>query len=275
MKNLAPNTFKLAILDMYDGTQNLGMQAIESIVSMFPEYDYDVFDVRGNCEVPGLDYDVYVCSGGPGSPIEREGLWIRAWSRLMDRLWAYNRMYENKKHVFFICHSFQMICNHFGLGDIVPRKSRAFGIFPVHKTQAGQSDELFEGLNDPFHAADFRDWQFIQPNKARLNAMGAQILAIEKERPHVPLERAIMAVRFSPTWFGVQFHPEAHSIGMVMHLRDEKRKEEVIRDHGIEKYNEIMELAQDKEKLDKTRKLILPRFLEKASAHHAAMLEHA
>lgn len=261
---------RLAILDMYAETTNLGMDAIRQIVELFPAISYDVFDVRGNCELPGLDYDIYISSGGPGSPIERGTLWMRAYSSLMDRLWSYNQMYDAKKHVFLICHSFQMICNHFGLGDIVPRKSRAFGIFPVHKTQDGQKEALFLGLEDPFYAADFRDWQFIQPNLARINAMGAQVLAIEKERPHVPLERAIMAVRFSKFWFGVQFHPEAHSEGMLEHLLQPERREEVVSEHGLEKYEEIMALAEDREKLDLTRNLVLPRFLEEAIRYHTA-----
>jgi GMP synthase-like glutamine amidotransferase len=260
---------------MYDGTKNLGMKSIESIIRMFPEFEYTIYDVRGKCEVPGLDYDVYICSGGPGSPIERGGLWMRAYSNLVDKLWSYNNMYDIKKHVFFICHSFQMTCNHFGLGDLVPRKSRAFGIFPVHKTEAGKKERLFEGLDDPFYAGDFRDWQFIQPNQARLDAMGAKVLAIEKKRPHVPLERAIMAVRFSEYWFGVQFHPEATSDGMLRHLEVPERKKDVIEHHGIDKYEEIMRLASEKEKLDTTRKLVLPRFLAEAVRYRAALSLHA
>jgi GMP synthase-like glutamine amidotransferase len=273
-EQLAPKSMKLAILDMYNGTPNLGMKSIKAIVDMFPEFEYTVYDVRGNCELPGLDYDVYICSGGPGSPLEREGLWIRAFSILMDKLWNFNNMYDEKKHVFFICHSFQMICNHFGLGDIVPRKSRAFGIFPVHKTEDGKKEILFQGLDDPFYAADFRDWQFIQPNQARVTAMGAEVLAIEKKRDHVPLERAIMAVRFSKFWFGVQFHPEATSDGMLRHLQVPERKEDVITHHGVEKYDEIIQLAGEKEKLDTTRKLILPRFLEQAIRYQTAFSLH-
>ena len=104
-------SLRLAILDMYNGTANLGMQSIKEIVDMFPEYEYDIFDVRGKCEVPGLDYHVYICSGGPDSPIETGDLWHRAFSNLMDRLWAHNGMFDDKKNIFFICHSFQMICH--------------------------------------------------------------------------------------------------------------------------------------------------------------------
>ncbi|MEI9933338.1 MAG: hypothetical protein WDM71_00415 [Ferruginibacter sp.] len=39
-------------------------------------------------------------------------------------------------------------------------------------------------------------------------------MAIEKERPHVALPRAIMAVRFNDYMIGFQFHPEADAVGM-------------------------------------------------------------
>ena len=39
--------------------------------------------------------------------------------------------------------------------------------------------------------------------------MGAKILCIEKERPHVPYERAVMGIRFNEYMIGTQFHPEA------------------------------------------------------------------
>ena len=91
----------------------------------------------------------------------------------------------------------------------------------------------------------------------------------------MPLERAIMAVRFSEYWFGVQFHPEATSDGMLQHLEVPERKKDVIEHHGIDKYEEIMRLASEKEKLDTTRKLVLPRFLAEAVRYHAALSLHA
>lgn len=54
--------------------------------------------------------------------------------------------------------------------------------------------------------------------------MGASILAIEKARPHVPYERAMMALRFNENMIGTQFHPEADAIGMSLHLKTPERK---------------------------------------------------
>jgi GMP synthase-like glutamine amidotransferase len=49
--------------------------------------------------------------------------------------------------------------------------------------------------------------------------LGVTILRLEKERPHVNLERAIMAIRFSKEVFGTQFHPEADGEGMLRYLQ--------------------------------------------------------
>jgi anthranilate/para-aminobenzoate synthase component II len=68
-------------------------------------------------------------------------------------------------------------------------------------------DPIFANLNDPFYSLESRLYQIIEPNDENINALGAKIIALEKHRPHVPLERAIMAIKFSDKMYGVQFHP--------------------------------------------------------------------
>jgi homoserine O-succinyltransferase/O-acetyltransferase len=41
-------------------------------------------------------------------------------------------------------------------------------------------------LRDPFYSVDSRDYQVIEPDYPRIRTLGATILAIEKNRPHVP-----------------------------------------------------------------------------------------
>ena len=84
-----------------------------------------------------------------------------------------------------------------------------------------------------------------------------------------------MAVRFSPYWIGTQFHPEATADGMIKYLSDEKRKKVVIEENGEEKYLAIMEAALDPEKLDKTRRCLLPRFLENTIRQNMAEMSFA
>ena len=64
--------------------------------------------------------------------------------------------------------------------------------------------------------------------------MGAKILCIEKSRPHVPYERAVMGIRFNEYMIGTQFHPEADAPGMSMYLQTEEKRKTVIESHGEE-----------------------------------------
>jgi homoserine O-succinyltransferase len=137
-----------------------------------------------------------------------------------------------KNIVFFICHSFQMMVRFFGLAEVVERHSESFGIFPVHKTEAGKADPLLQGLADPFYGSDFRNWQVIQPNRPQMKSLGARILCIEKIRPHVPYERAIMAVRVSPEMVGTQFHPESDPASIRWHLHHPAKKDRIIEQLG-------------------------------------------
>ena len=94
--------------------------------------------------------------------------------------------------------------------------------------------------------------------------MGASILAIEKNRPHVPLERAIMAVRFNENMIGTQFHTEADAIGMSLYLQTPEKKETVIANHGEPKWQSMIDHLNDPDKIMSTYAHILPNFLNSA-----------
>ena len=126
---------------------------------------------------------------------------------------------------------------------------------------------IFDGLEDPFYAVDSRDYQVTQPNHNLLKKMGATILCIEKERPHVPLERAIMAIRFNEYMIGTQFHPEADAVGMSMYLQREDKKMNVIENHGYDKWESMIEHLNDPDKILWTYSHILPNFLHTAIEH--------
>jgi len=264
-------TIRVAILDLYNGIANEGMRGIREILERYKvrndlDLTYDIFEVRLNCEMPGTDYDIYISSGGPGNPLDTEGSeWEKKYWELIDSLDAHNRSNDpQKKYGFFICHSFQLMCRHYDLGEINLRRSPSFGILPIHKTPAGINEAIFEGLADPFYAVDSRSWQVIHPNEKQLTTLGMQLLAIEKERPHVDLPRAMMAVRYSDYFIGTQFHPEADPIGMKNMLLRPEKKQEVVDEHGLEKYNQMLDLLEDPEKLELTQNTMIPNFLDQA-----------
>jgi homoserine O-succinyltransferase/O-acetyltransferase len=271
MNSNANGEIRVAILDMYDGAANQGMRCIREILNQFADIHSkdlvkDEFDVRGGKSLPDTSYDIYISSGGPGSPLDSEGSdWENAFFGWIKKIEHYNANEANvvKKSVFFVCHSFQLACRYFDVAIVSKRKSTAFGVFPIHYLQ-GNIDVIFEGLSDPFYAVDSRDYQVTGPNHNTLKNIGGQILAIEKARPHVPLERAIMAIRFNENMVGTQFHPEADAVGMSMHLQTEDRKKIVIDNHGEEKWLSMIEQLNDRDKIAHTYAQILPNFLNDA-----------
>jgi GMP synthase-like glutamine amidotransferase len=155
-----------------------------------------------------------------------------------------------------------LACRYFEIAEVIKRKSTSFGVFPIHMLKHDDTvDPIFDGLQDPFYGVDSRDYQFVQPNKLRVHQMGGEILCIEKERPHVPLERAVMAIRFNPYMVGTQFHPEADAEGMSMYLLKEEKKQHVIEHHGLEKWESMIEHLNDPDKISLTNSQILPNFI--------------
>lgn len=261
---------RIAILDLYNNEPNQGMRCIKEIVSDIPEpaIEWQVFDVRAKHEIPNAkDYDIFISSGGPGNPHDGDGIWEKKWFNLINQIWQYNqqmRPLQRRKHVFFICHSFQMACIHFKIATVNKRKSTSFGVFPVHKTYAGMQDALLCQLPEPYYCVDSRDYQVVEPDDDVLDKMDASILALEKMRPHVSLERAVMAIRFSDEMVGTQFHPEADPDGMIIYLEKPEKRQHVIDNFGIEKYNSMIAQLNDSEKIKLTRHTLLPGFVQDA-----------
>lgn len=264
-------TLKIAVMDLYDGIPNQGMRGIREILDSYAKRKglntvVKTFDVRQSNAIPDTSWDVYISSGGPGSPIDSEGSeWDDHYFSLIKDLEDHNASsHPDKKFGFFICHSFQLMCRHYTLGNVCKRKSPSYGVMPVNKWEDGFEEPLFAGLPDPFFAVDSREWQVISPDRKQLQATGAKIIALEKERPHVPLERALMGVRFSEYFAGTQFHPEADPTGMTMYLQQEDKKKQVIAEHGEEKYYGMIGQLHHPGKILLTRNTIIPAFLDRA-----------
>lgn len=258
---------------MNNNQANQGLRCIADIVKGFGDaVEYDIYNVRGADEFPDTSFDIYISSGGPDSPLE-DGPWRIPYLNLVQNLWDFNKTSAHqKKYMFFICYSFQVVCDYFKLGEMKPRRSTSFGVLPIHKTKAGFADPLLEGLADPFYAVDSRDWQLVQPRLEVFREQGASILSLEKIRSHVSYERAIMAVRFSNEFVGTQFHPEADPVGMRAHFLADANKLKVIANFGEEKYETMMDKMDDPDKIIRTHKIILPQFIESAMKQLSAQL---
>ena len=275
------NKIKLALLDMNNNHANQGMKNIREISQQFKEtsaenVEITVFDVRYKNEMPNVeDFDIFISSGGPGNP-HREGYeWEQKFADFLNKVWEHNKNSEQKKFLFLICHSFQLASIHWKLGNICKRKSYSFGVMPIHKTYQGENDFLLKNLPEPFYAVDSRAYQFIEPDHKKLDEMGMKIVGLEKVRPHIHLERAVMAIRFSEEIFGTQFHPEANPEGMIENLKDDKNKNAMIENYGMEKYLETLDRMDDPDKILLTQAQILPRFLQNAAEQITKVYEMA
>jgi GMP synthase-like glutamine amidotransferase len=74
-----------------------------------------------------------------------------------------------------------------------------------------------------------------------------------------------MGIRFSEEVFGVQFHPEVDSEGMSMYFQQPEKRELIIRHHGKKKYLDMLEHLDDEDKILRTNRTIIPRFLKHAT----------
>ncbi|CAD7814035.1 hypothetical protein CHRY9390_02746 [Chryseobacterium aquaeductus] len=258
---------RIALLDMNNNQANQGFKNIKEISEAFKRQSeenisIEVFDVRFKNEMPNVDdFDIFISSGGPGNPHREGHEWEDKFADFLDSIYEHNLQNEAKKYLFLICHSFQLASIHWKLGNICKRNSYSFGVMPTHKTHEGEKEFLFKNLPEPFYAVDSRAYQFIEPDLDRFEDLGMKIVAIEKFRPHINFERAVMAIRFSEEIFGTQFHPEANPAGMIENLKDEKNKTAMIENFGIEKYLETIDRMDDKDKILLTQAQILPRFL--------------
>lgn len=263
---------RIAILDLYNGEANEGIRCIHELIHQFSEESdleiiTDTYAVRLSEDIPDLSYDIYISSGGPGSPLETKGMgWDTKYFELIDSIEAWNKLPQTvKKHVFFICHSFQMICRHYGFAEISRREPSSYGIFPVNLTAQGRSESIFETLPDAFYIADFRMFQVIRPDLIQMDKRGYEILAEENQTAPGSVDRALMAIRFSEYFIGTQFHPEADPEGMLVHFYGAK-KEPIINNVGEAAYHEMVVHLKDPDKIARTRSTVLPNFLRLATS---------
>lgn len=263
---------KIATIDLYNNERNEGMRCIGEIVEetkkKFNDLDisYNVYETRFKEDIPGIDSDIFISSGGPGSPFDGKGKkWEKDYFNLIDKIYSHNQTNtDKKKYIFFICHSFQMMARFFEFGDVSKRNSKSIGVMPFEKTESGKTNIIFEQLPNPFYAADIREYQVTNPNKKVIDDIGAKILSYEILDDNLNGEPAIAAVRISNEIVGTQFHPEADPESMLYHFNRPDEKKQIIDSYGEEKYNRMLEILQEPNAVKQTRKTVIPNFLNQA-----------
>lgn len=135
---------------------------------------------------------------------------------------------------------------------------------PFSFTKEGESDQIFNGLSNPFYAADIRQFQVVEPDKKILKELGAKILSNEIVDDDEKAQPALAAVRISDEIVGTQFHPEADPDSMLYHFKQDERKKQVVEKYGEERYFEMIKILERPDTIQKTRKTVIPSFLNHA-----------
>lgn len=263
---------KVVTIDLYNNERNEGMRCIREIVTDAGkrnsniDLEYDVYETRYKGDLPDLNYDIFISSGGPGSPFEDEHKqWDKDYFTLIDKIWNHNQKNtEQKKYIFFICHSFQMMARYFQFGEVNKRFINSFGVMPFQKTEEGKNDPILKNLNDPFYAADIRHWQVVNPNQKAIDEFGAKILSWEIPEEENKDNPAITAVRISNEIIGTQFHPEADPESMLYHFKQDERKKFIVDRYNEDRYWEMVGLLEHPDSIKLTRKTVIPTFINNA-----------
>ncbi|HUP14073.1 MAG TPA: hypothetical protein VM187_17755, partial [Niastella sp.] len=89
-------TIQVALLDLYEGQVNEGMRCIRDILNQYSKTNNiklvcKEFNVRQKCQLPDLQHDLYISSGGPGSPLMNGLEWERLYFEWIHLIEQYNR----------------------------------------------------------------------------------------------------------------------------------------------------------------------------------------
>ena len=88
---LLKKKLRVAILDLNNNEINRGIGYIKRMVESYgDQFEWTLFDVRYKFEIADLNFDVYVSSGGPGSPFDFTGGWNEKYYSLLNDIVNFN-----------------------------------------------------------------------------------------------------------------------------------------------------------------------------------------
>jgi GMP synthase-like glutamine amidotransferase len=257
---------------MNNGHVNQAMRCLRGIVSLFfdrvhehnPHLGCELIDVSPrNTDLPIPDTaDLYISSGGPGSPYDGDGMsWVSDYSRYLDGVVeSAEQGGEDQRALFAICYSFEMVVRHFRLAAIVPRVERKFGVMPVYTTIEGQQHPLLSPFGDRLFAFEHRNWEAVDLDTIRLGSFGGKLLARES-RDGMSKGRAILGLDVAPGVEAVQFHPEADRPGVMNWVSRPEQAAAFRAMYGEVTYQAMLRTLDDPRRLARTYALVIPGWM--------------
>ncbi|HTJ85146.1 MAG TPA: hypothetical protein VL400_25695 [Polyangiaceae bacterium] len=264
----------VCIIDMNSGHVNQAMRCFRTIVTRF-------FD-KVRAENPGLscrltevsprdtqdpvprDSDIYIGSGGPGSPYDGDDQpWFKDVASFLDwMVGEVQRTDAEQKSLFGVCYTFEILVRHFAVAEMAMRDSRKFGVMPAYTTGFGQKHPLLAPFKDRLFAFEHRNWEAVNLDEARLRALGGGVLA-QESRDGYSKGRALLGFEIVPGMETVQFHPEADRAGVMSWIARPEQAAAFRATYGEDTYQAMLRTLEDPNRLARTYALVIPGFLQR------------
>lgn len=271
-KTGAARPFRLCVVDMNDGHVNQAMRCFRSIATRFfsrvthanPGVECQLVEVQPRNTEDDIpkDCDLYLSSGGPGSPFDGDGkAWVPRYYKFLDDVVdAAEDGGPAQRALFAVCYSFEMVVRHFKVAEMVPRSERKFGVMPVYMTGEGQEHPLLQPFADRLFAFEHRNWEAVDLDTRKLAALGGQLLARES-RDGISKGRAVLGLDVTSGIEGVQFHPEADRAGVVSWVSRPDQAAAFKATYGEATYQAMLKTLDDPRRLARTFALVIPGWL--------------
>jgi GMP synthase-like glutamine amidotransferase len=271
---MASPIVRIGLVDMNNGVPNQGMRCFRRILDRFEQrvresnpgvvFQREELQPRNRGDIPRGPYDFVLSSGGPGSP--REGIekpWAAGYFQFLQDVFDHNqRDAATAPKLLAVCHSFELAVLHFGVARMERRDTLKFGLMPAYTTRAGREVDYLKPFQDRLFAWEYRWYQAVDPDFARLRELGGRILA-EESREDGPAHKgdAVLALSFADGIDGTQFHPEADKPGVWEWMRMEEHAERLRAQYGEELYERMLRSLDDETRLARTHALFVPGWL--------------
>ncbi|MFN7971800.1 MAG: hypothetical protein U0166_05560 [Acidobacteriota bacterium] len=267
-----PSPFSVCLIDMNNGVENQGIRCFKGIVDRFFEtvraanpgipITFSHVEPRNRGEAPPEAADLYLSSGGPGSPYDGyDDPWCVDYRKFLDALAAEGLAHpEGARSLFAVCHSFELCVMHFQVARMTQRPTRKFGVMPVYMTDEGLASPLLSVFGDRLFAFEHRSWQAVDLDTTKLAALRGKLWARESRDGHSKGE-GLLSFLFAPNIEGTLFHPEADRAGALAWIARPDQAAAVIEAYGELTYLRMLKTLDDPTRLARTYALLLPGWL--------------
>ncbi len=262
----------LCLIDMNAGVPNEAVRCFRRILDAFvahvskenPKLEVVQRHVqpRNLGESPPEAFDLFLSTGGPGSPLEGyDDPWCTAYRRFLDGTVndALRRGPESRS-VLLVCHSFEIAVEHFRFARLQKRATRKFGVMPVYPTEAGMRSPMLAPFGERFFAWEHREWEVVELDERRLEELGGELWARESRDGRSKGE-GLLAFRVAPGLEGTQFHPEADREGALAWIERPEQIEACIAAYGELTYRRMRRSVDDPTRIARTFETLIPGWL--------------